>query len=468
MKESVSDTLLEMIEKKEAKIAVFGLGAIGLPTAALFASLGFQVTGIDVNSKIVRQINEGKLQTREFGLQTLVIEMRQKGLLSAVVKPSEALTEADIVIICVQTPLDKQRNADLSFLQKACEGIAQVLKRNKLVVIQSTVPPKTTTTLVIPILEQESQLKCGVDFWLVYCPERMAPGNGLCDLAANPRLIGAYDSKSAALGSALFKVANDGRLMVTDILSAEVAKLAENTFRYVNIAFANELALICRQVGVDAQEVIKLANTHPRVKIHQPGCGAGGPCLSKDTHLLLSSAGPTTFGASVLPAAIKVNNFMPVYVVKLASEALSRIGKRLDGSRVAVFGTAYKGGVNDSRNSPSEGIIRELSRKKAKIVTFDPHCAESFGAEKAGTEIEAVKGADCIIIATDHKEFYKLDLAKMKRVMNDNPIIVDCKRIINCALARSLGFDYAAISLSLDESKILLSGEDIERSAMGK
>jgi UDP-N-acetyl-D-mannosaminuronic acid dehydrogenase len=460
--------LLEMIKKTEAKIAVMGLGAIGLPTAALFANLGFRVTGIDVNRKIVDQINQGKLQTKELGLQELISKVQKAGFFKATVKPSKALTQTDIVIICVQTPLDEKQHANLSHLQSACEEVGKALARNKLVIIQSTVPPKTTNTLVIPILENKSGLKCGLDFWLDYCPERMAPGNGLHDLTENPRLIGAYDLRSAILGGALFNIAARGKLLITDILSAEVSKIAENAFRYVNIAFANELALICHQIGADVKEVIELANTHPRVNIHQPGCGAGGPCLSKDVHLLLDSAGQSGFRTTVLPAAIELNSLMPVYVAELAVTSLTNIGKRLNTSKIAVLGTAYKGGVNDSRDSPSGGIIFELKRKRATIVVFDPYCEESFGMEKAQSLIEAVKNADCIIVATDHKEFGKLDLAEVKILMNANPVIVDARRIVDPTMARNLGFEYITISNALDESKRFSSGIDSEKLATSK
>jgi UDP-N-acetyl-D-mannosaminuronic acid dehydrogenase len=274
----------------------------------------------------------------------------------------------------------------------------------------------------------------------------MAPGNGLNDLGANARLIGAYDSESGVLGSALFKLATNGKLLMTDIPSAEVSKLAENTFRFVNIAFANELALICKQIGVDANEVIELANTHPRVNIHQPGCGAGGPCLSKDTHLLLSSIKLSTSKVEVISAAIRLNSKMPRYIANLAVDALCKKGKTVSKSKIAIFGTAYKGDVDDSRDSPAEEIIRELKKRKATLVVFDPNCSESFGEKKASSATEASMEADCIIIATDHKEFFELNLSAIKKLMKENPIIVDAKRTISPAEAKLQGFEYVTTS----------------------
>ena len=446
IKQLLQESLLEMIKNRNADIAVVGLGYVGLPSAALFANSGFRVTGLDINQEIVNEINNGSLRSKEVGLENLIAKAHKKGLLNAMGMSPKALGKANIVIICVQTPLDKLGNANLSFLKEACEVLSQALRKDKLIILQSTVPPQTIETIIVPILEKGSRLKCGLDFWLSYCPERMAPGTGLDDLKRNTRLIGGYNAKSAVLTTELYKCATDGKLLVTDIPIAEISKLAENAFRYVNIAFANELALICGCLDVDVNEVIKLANTHPRVNIHQPGCGAGGPCLSKDSHLLLDAVKYCNCEVDLLVAAVKLNNRMPKHVVEIASNALGKIGKDVANSRIAVFGTAYKGGVNDSRESPAEGVVMELRKRQARIVTFDPNCNQSFGEMKAKNLEEAVSETDCIIVTTDHKEFCDLDLPKIKLMMRRNPIIVDTKRIINPSAAKSCGFTYKAIS----------------------
>ena len=443
-----SEKLLRKIERKEAKIAILGLGFIGLPTATLFASLGFTVVGIDVNPRIIKEINEGKVRTKEPFLQEMVSILHNEGRLSAVLSPTDILSEVDIIIVCVQTPVDRSGVPELSYLQKGCEQIGNSLKANRLIILQSTIPPGTTCNLLVPLLEKKSGLECGVNFWLTYCPERMAPGSGLNDLKANSRLIGAYDLESANLGKALMRFVTKGSLMVTDIPSAEVSKIAENAFRYINIAFANELSLICGQIGVDANEVIKLANSHPRVNIHQPGCGAGGPCLSKDTNLLLYATKDNSSNAKILPAAIKINKNMPRRIARLAIGSLNIKGKNISDSKIAVLGTAYKGGVNDSRDSPAEGIISELKKCKVTVTVFDPHCDESFGGNKADSVVTAVRDADCIIIATDHPEFFTLNLSEIKKLMKENPIIVDGKRIINPAEAKVEGFEYVAVSFA--------------------
>jgi UDP-N-acetyl-D-mannosaminuronic acid dehydrogenase len=274
----------------------------------------------------------------------------------------------------------------------------------------------------------------------------MAPGSGIEDLATNKRVIGAYDSESAELGAELFSLVTKGQLQLTDLTSAEVAKLAENTYRYVNIAFANELALICKEIGVDVAEVIRLANTHPRVRIHNPGCGAGGPCLSKDTHLLLNAAKTNRLRPDLIISSVSVNKYMPRYIADLAAKALGRVGKNVENSRIAVFGTAYKGDVNDARDSPAKDIIRQLRSFKTHIVVYDPYCNESFGERKARDVFEATGETDCIIIATDHNAFKELDLSKIKSLMKENPIIIDGRRVIKPDEAERLGFAYIAVS----------------------
>jgi len=442
--------LMSRIKRKKAKIAVIGIGYVGLPTATILANLGFQVTGIDINPKIVNEVSQGRSHTNEPGLDKLISKTCQQGNLKATENALQAVSDADITIVCVQTPLNKYRKPNLTYLKKACEAIAKVLTKGKLVVIQSTIPPKTTKNFVVPLLEEQTGLKCGVDFWLTYCPERMTPGNGLKDLVTNPRVIGGYDSESVELGAELFRFVTKGELWLTNLAIAEVVKLAENTFRYVNVAFANELALVCKEIGVDVAEVIKLANTHPRVNIHKPGCGVGGPCLSKDTYLLLDSIETENFRPEIMLSSRKLNDYMPKYTTKLAVDALRKAGKSVENSKIAIFGTAYKGEVNDARNSPAEEIIRKFISLRARVVVYDPYCEESFGAKKVNDAIEAVRGADCIVITTDHRAFRELELPRIKSLMKENPILVDGRRVINPVEAKSHGFIYVAIGYGVD------------------
>ncbi len=331
--------LIEKFRKRTAHIAVVGLGRVGLPTSAVFAGAGFQVVGVDVRSDVVQNVSRGTVNTNEQGLEELLRRVVGSGRLEASTESASVIKESDAVIVCVQTPINDQRKPDLTYLKSACDEVAQGFSKGKLMIVVSTVPPRTMKDVVVKILEEKSGRKCGVDFWLAYCPERITPGRMLQELATGDRIVGSFDTDSAAVAVELLKTVSSGGLSITDCGSAEVAKLAENTFRDVNIAFANELALICEDVSVDVEEVILLANTHPRVKIHSPGCGVGGPCLIKDPYLLLS-ARVDDGKLGIVEASRKMNDSMPSHTIRLLVKALGEAGKDVKNSKVAVLGVA--------------------------------------------------------------------------------------------------------------------------------
>jgi len=437
--------LVEIIRTRKARLAVIGLGHVGLPTATVFANAGFQVTGIDLKKEIIESISSGKINVREPGLGELIRKVVGQNRLKATTNIQQAVRDAHIVIICVQTPITQYKKPSLTYLRKACETVAKGLLKGKLVVIQSTVPPGTTKNFVAKILEERSRLKCGKEFWLTNCPERIAPGRAIQELVEGARIVGGYNSESTEIAVELFKAVVKGEILTTDCTSAELAKLAENAFRDTNIAFANELAMICEQIGPDAMEVIKLANTHPRVNIHKPGCGVGGPCIPKDPYLLLYPVKEKGFKSRVIEPSRKLNDYMPRHTVELVVKALKKLGKDVSESKVAVLGVAFKGEVNQTRNSPAERIVRELMDLGAEVVVYDPYSEESFGAKRAEDVNGAVRGADCIVIATDHKMFGELELEKIKALMNENPILIDGRRVVHPIEAQKQGFMYLGI-----------------------
>jgi UDP-N-acetyl-D-mannosaminuronic acid dehydrogenase len=441
----MKDEMLKTIKEKSAQIAVVGLGRVGLPIAAVFANAGYPVIGVDNNKNIVSAILSSKFSSKETGIQEIIREMIKIGRLEATTDTAKAVKSANIVIICVQTPLKKTADPNLEYLQNVCNAIGKSLTKGKLVIVESTVPPGTTMNFVAPILEKQSRLKCGKDFWLVHCPERIAPGKAIQELSENARIAGGFDSESAEIAAELLTKVTKGTVMVTDCTSAEVAKLAENTFRDVNIAFANELSLICERIGVDVMEVIKIANTHPRVNIHKPGCGVGGPCLTKDPYLLLNANSGKPFSSKIISPSRKLNDSMPENAVRLLVQTLKKTGKNIKNSKIAVLGVAYKGQVDDVTNSPAEPIVRRLVDVGATVVVYDPYCRETFGAEKASSIISAVSGKDAVLIEADHDLFKKLNLKELKVVMREYPVIFDCRRIIDAAEAKKHGFLYAGI-----------------------
>lgn len=435
------DRLTTNIRNRSLQLCILGSGYVGLPTAALFANAGFRVVAIDVRPKIIESINMGIGSTSEPGLQELVSRNVRAGRLRAVLNSPSALTQADVIMVSVQTPIDSANKPNLTFLMKALKEVGHIVRKETLVVVGSTVLPGTIQSKARPKLESISSLKADRDFYLAYVPERIAPGKALVEFVESPRLVGGVGPESTKIASELFRTVCK-KIVETDAATAEVAKLAENTFRDVNIAFANQLALICEQLGVDVADVIKLANTHPRVSIHAPGPGVGGPCLPKDPYLLVDST--DHFEHDLIRTARHVNDSMPEHIVELTLQALKNSGKDIGKTRIAVLGTSYKAGVDDPRGSPSKPIISSLINKGFEVSAYDPESNEAFGARKADSVNRAVKGADCLLIVTPHKEFMNLNLRELKASMS-NAIIIDGVRVIDPKNAEDQGFSYHGV-----------------------
>ncbi len=438
------EEIITNIRDRRFRITVVGSGYVGLPTATLFADAGFTVIALDIKPEIVEAVNGGFSFTSEPGLQMLISRNVNAGRLRATLSSSEALGEADAIIVAVQTPIDQNKEPDLSFLMKASEEAGKALKKGMLLVISSTVPPGTVLENIKPKLESISSLEAEADFYLAYVPERIAPGKVLKEFFESPRLVGGVGSDSTRIAAELFRTVSK-EVIETDAATTEVAKLAENTFRDVNIAFANQLSLICEQYGVDAAQIIKLANTHPRVNIHAPGPGVGGPCLTKDPYLLIHKA--KLAQPNIIKAARQVNDYMPNHIIKITSRVFRNIGKRISTSKIAVLGTAYKANVDDSRLSPSKSIIQRFLGLGARVVTYDPCCAESFGAKRAKSSYEAIEDADCLVIITDHIEFQSFNLKRIRNLMKEKPVVIDGRRLINPSEAEKLGIVYKGIGL---------------------
>ncbi|MDG6223233.1 MAG: nucleotide sugar dehydrogenase [Candidatus Bathyarchaeota archaeon] len=436
------DIMFKEIKARNLRLTVLGCGYVGLPTAALFANAGFHVIALDLNSEIVKSVNSKFSPINEPDLDELVSNNIKSGRLQATLNSIEALTQADIVIISVQTPIDTNKKPNLSFLMNALENVGKNLKKQMFVAVCSTVPPRTMQETIKPLLESLSGLKADTDFYLAYVPERIAPGKALREFVESPRLVGGIGSNSTKIATELFRTVCK-KIIETDATTAEIAKTAENTYRDVNIAFANQLAIICEEHGSDITKVIELANTHPRVNIHTSGPGVGGPCLTKDSYLLTHKSKPADY--DIIKTARKINDNMPKHIVKLTLKALKNTNKNVRNSKIAILGTAYKANVDDSRSSPSESIIQNLIDLGAETIAYDPHCTNTFGAKKATSLHESIKNADCLIIATDHTEFKNLNLTEIKQSMRSKPIIIDGKRIINPKNAEKLGFTYYGI-----------------------
>lgn len=379
--------------KLQKKICIIGLGYIGLPTASLLATKGYQVLGVDIRSEVVNTINSGNIHIVEAGLDVLVRSAVHSGNLSASLKPGVA----DIFILAVPTPFKENHDPDLSYVESAANSIAPLLKQGDLVILEST-SPIGTTEFVKECIEKSNPVS-GVHY--AHCPERVIPGRVLEELIDNDRIIGGVDTKSAELAADFYRSFVQGEVLITDARTAELCKLAENSFRDVNIAFANELSLICDEQGINAWELIRLANHHPRVNILQPGPGVGGHCIAVDPWFIVSSSPKY---ARLIKTAREVNDSKPEWVInKIMSEA-----REFKNPVIACFGVSFKPDIDDLRESPALHIVQELKTKNiGKILVVEPNIEKLDGFELVSMN-EAIDRADIIVILVDHKPFKSL------------------------------------------------------------
>ena len=417
--------LLKRIENKQARLGVIGLGYVGLPLAVEFARAGFHVVGFDVDQGKVDALNAGKSYIPDVP-SGHVAEAVKAGLFRATID-EKALTDVDIIDICVPTPLRKTRDPDLSYVQQAVETTARVLRKGQLVILESTTYPGTTDEVVQPALEAKG-LKAGEDFYLAFSPERVDPGNPTFQTKNIPKVVGGNNEASASAAVAFYSQVIDTVVPVTSTRVAEMVKLLENTFRAVNIGMVNELALMCHRMNIDVWEVIDAAKTKPfGFMPFYPGPGLGGHCIPIDPFYLSWKARQSGFEARFIELAGNINGGMPEYVVERTAEALNSARKALNGSRVHVFGVAYKRDVNDLRESPALDIMELLARRGAHVSYTDPYIP-SFDhgtlSLSSVAEENAADGADCALVITDHKVF------NYDRIAKDFPLVVDTRNAL--------------------------------------
>ncbi|MCC7550226.1 MAG: nucleotide sugar dehydrogenase [Methanobacterium sp.] len=431
--------------KENSLITIFGLGHMGLPTAALLAQSGLKVLGVDINKKTVEMVNSGQSPIMEPGLDELVRKTVQEGYLSATNDMVEAVKSAEIIMIIVPTPVDGNKKSDLSAVISASKSISEGLKEGAMVIVESTVPPGTCDNLVIPLLET-SGLKAGTDFKIAYTPERALPHNTIYEMTHNARVIGGIDPPSAKRAASLYQRITKGQIiMVQNLVTAEMVKLMENTYRDTNIALANELALVCDSMGVDAIEAIQAANHHPRVNIHTPGPGVGGHCLSIDPYFIVETAREKGVETNLIKTSRQVNEAMPQEVAKIIQQALKETGKTIKGSKIGILGVAYKGNVADARETPAEPLIKILKDKGAEVYVNDPYVSpeiiNNWGVQIV--DLENALNCDCVVLLTDH-DFYK----DIKPSMIKNRLLVCTRPVLEKEKFKKAGVIFKGVGRS--------------------
>jgi UDP-N-acetyl-D-mannosaminuronic acid dehydrogenase len=399
-------------------VSIIGLGYIGLPTAAVLASKGVKVVGVDVNQHAVDIINQGKIHIVEPELDILVHKAVQNNYLKAVTKPEKA----DVFMVAVPTPFKDNYEPDLSYIKSAAKAIAIVLERGNLVILESTSPVGTTEKMMEWMGEERPDLsfpkfgddKFRADIAVTHCPERVLPGQVVRELVENDRIIGGVTIQCAERARELYKIFVEADCLITDCRTAELSKLVENSFRDVNIAFANELSLICDKLGINVWELIKFANRHPRVNILQPGPGVGGHCIAVDPWFIVDSAPDE---AKLIRTARLVNDSKPLFVMNKVNQAVQAIGKDTSELSIACLGLAFKPDIDDLRESPALSIAQKIeSISFSSIFLVEPNIdriPNGFNSENIQliSLEKAIKSADIVVLLVDHASFKSMDLS---------------------------------------------------------
>lgn len=403
----MKEELLKKIEKREIKVGVVGLGYVGLPLAVEKAKAGFETIGFDVQSQKVEMVNQGHNYIGDVvdsDLKKLVEEKR----LSAT-NDFSFIREVDFIAICVPTPLDKHQQPDISYVRDSAKEIAKYLKRETMVVLESTTYPGTTEELVKPILEDGSGLKCGVDFYLGFSPERVDPGNLIYKTKNTPKVVGAIGADATEVIASMYRAVLEGDVYeVSSPAVAEMEKILENTYRNINIGLVNELTMLCHKMGISFWEVVDAAKTKPYgFQPFYPGPGLGGHCIPLDPYYLSWKAREYGFHTSMIESSMMINDKMPEYCVERAGKMLNGFEKSLKNAKILVLGVAYKQDIDDYRESPAIRVIEELKKEQALVDFYDPWISEyreNGKTEQGLTEIspEIIAAYDLVMITTAH------------------------------------------------------------------
>ena len=420
----MGEGIAKKIKEKKALVGVIGLGYVGLPLALSFAEAGFKVIGLEQSQKRREQVNRGESYISDVKDESLSRAVKS-GQLKAI-DNYLPLKKADAVCICVPTPLDRNKQPDISYIKSVANNFAKILRKGQLVILESTTYPGTTEEVVKPILEK-SGLKAGQDFYLAFSPERVDPGNKKFDVRNIPKVVGGINKESTAIAALFYQQIADKVHQVSSPRVAEMEKLLENVFRSVNIALVNEMAILCKKMGIDIWEVIDAAKTKPYGFMpFYPGPGIGGHCIPLDPFYLAWKAKEYGINTKFIELAGEINEKMPEYVVELVQDSLNDRGKTLKKAKIAVFGVAYKKDISDWRESPSLKIIELLKHKGARVEYNDPFVPQLKinGWTMYSKEAKALRRADCAVIVTDHTQY------DYRKILKEFPLVVDTRNAL--------------------------------------
>jgi UDP-N-acetyl-D-glucosamine dehydrogenase len=440
--------LVEKIGNENAEIGIIGLGYTGLPLAIAF-SKKFHVAGYDVNKSRVNALLKGESHINDVKNEELKIYLNQTFFPT---NNYEELKKCDFIIICVPTPLKKDKEPDLSYVKSACEVITKILRKKHFIILESTTYPGTTEEIVVPILER-SGLKAGIDFGVAYSPERVDPGSGH-NVENIPKIVAGLDQKCTDIVAKLYEHVFAAEVIkVKDCKTAEATKMFENIFRDVNIALVNEFALICERIGINVWSVVEAASTKPfGFMPFYPGPGVGGHCIPLDPYYMSYKAKKFGFIPRFIELSGEINEFMRIHAVNLVGYGLSKVGLSIRDSTIAVIGLAYKKDIDDVRESPAKKIIEEIANAGGNVKAYDPYAKSidtSLGTVLSEKTIEdAIHDSNCAIFVTNHTIFKSIDLNEIATIMK-SPVIIDCMNIFTAKKSKGEKYVYYGIGKSM-------------------
>ena len=430
------------ISDRSARLAVIGLGYVGLPVAAFFAQAGFDVLGVEIKAERVEKINQGisPIEGEEPGLAEMLEKVVADKKMRATADYGD-LSDRDIILIDVETPVDDKNVPRYEALRGSLTSLGEVLKPGALVIVESTIAPGTMEKVARPLLEAASGHKVNDGFYLGNCPERVMPGKLLANLQNLSRVVGGGTPETAETMVKLYRYVVQADLDPVDWITAELVKTTENAYRDQQIAFANEVALICEALGGDVWKVRELVNKSPYRNMHLPGAGVGGHCIPKDPWLLAYGVRDLDVPLRVIPTARAMNDYMPLHMAMLTEKALAEAGVKLEGSRILVMGYAYLEDSDDTRSSPSAALVKHLKSQGADVVIHDP-----FVAEYQGNLQESARGCDAAVVMVRHSEYRSLGMKAFKAWLK-TPVLIDGRGIYSKNEMEGMGYNFQGVGI---------------------
>ena len=421
-------------------ITIVGLGYVGIPLALLCAEKGNKVYGLDIDKKKVELLKRGESAIDDEYIINKLKDIKNK--IIATTNPEECIPNSEIVIVCVPTPIDRNNSPDLTALTESVTSISKFIRKNALLVIESTIYPGTIEDIVLPILEKQKINAYKNDIFVAHCPERIDPGNKKWTIEILPRVVGGMTKESTKKAAEFYRnIINAEVLELSSVKAAEATKIMENTFRDINIAFINEMAQSFDKAGIDIMEVIKGASTKPFAFMpHYPGAGVGGHCIPVDPYYLIEKAKQIGFNHRFLSLAREINNSMPHYTVELLENELKKLKKTIKDAKVGLLGLAYKANVDDIRESPAVKVIEILIIKGAEVFVFDPHVKNGSNVKDLD---ELLMKCDYLVLVTDHNEFKLIDAEKLKK--HNILAVIDGRNCLDREKIKSMGIAYHGI-----------------------